>query len=48
MVWYKVENGKPTTPAGAPRTFEKVDIDEAPMDAAIYSKPPTATLVKKQ
>jgi hypothetical protein len=48
IVWYNVKDGKPTTPAGPPRTFVQVDIDEAPMDAATYSKPATAMLVKKQ
>jgi len=47
MVWYRVENGKPTTPAGPPRIFAKVDIDEAPMDAALYSRPAAAMLVKE-
>lgn len=47
MVWYHVKDGKPTTPSGSPRTFVKVDIDEAPMDAALYSKPSAGKTVIK-
>jgi hypothetical protein len=48
MVWYNVKDGKPTTPSGSPRTFVNVDIDEAPMDAALYSRPASAMLIEKQ
>jgi hypothetical protein len=37
--WYEAENNLPTVSRGAPRVFEKVDVDAAAMDTNFYSMP---------
>ncbi len=44
--WYKVENGLPTISRGNPRIFEKVDVDQSPMDATFYTMPDNGELVE--
>ncbi len=44
--WYNVENGLPTTSRGNPRIFDKVDVDQSPMDDEFYAIPENGELVE--
>lgn len=39
LQWYTVKDGKPDTPRGDARVFEKIDVDNAPMDNGMFKKP---------
>lgn len=39
LTWYTTENNLPTDSRGAPRVFNKVDIDTSDMGTAFYNKP---------
>jgi hypothetical protein len=45
LIWYKVEQNKPTVPQGTPRVFTKVDIDAANMDVMTFAKPENGVFV---
>jgi hypothetical protein len=45
LTWYKVEDNKPTVPAGKTRVFSKVDVDAANMDAMTFAKPEDGVFV---
>ncbi|PPK96832.1 hypothetical protein LY01_00657 [Nonlabens xylanidelens] len=45
LTWYKVENNKPTVPAGKVREFKSIDIDGGNMDTATYAKPENGVYV---
>ena len=46
LEWYKTEDNLPTVSAGKVRTFEKVDVDAAAMDADFYSMPENGVVVE--
>jgi len=45
LTWYKIEDNKPTEPAGPPRVFTKVDVDAATIDVTAFAKPENGIFV---
>ena len=47
LVWYAVEEGRPTAPRGPGRVFSEVELDKAEADASTYAMPEDARLVEE-
>lgn len=45
LAWYKVENNRPTIPAGKVREFKSIDVDSGDMDTATFAKPENGVYV---